>query len=76
MFYFIVNKGWLLAFRGTPGIGGEPYEAWLNNTNVTTTDVTCHLDNMSACPKYYRNRILDNWEAMNVSKVTSFRLLF
>ncbi|XP_060574820.1 uncharacterized protein LOC132732421, partial [Ruditapes philippinarum] len=32
---------WLLVFRGTPGIGGNIYSAWVDGIDVTVDDVTC-----------------------------------
>ena len=60
---------WYLAFRGTPGIGGEPYLAWLQNTSYTTSDPSCHLVNTSACPLYYRSPIVDVWTNASVTRV-------
>jgi len=66
---FFVFPGWYLAFRGTPGIGGEPYLAWLQNTRYTTSDPSCHLVNTSACPLYYRSPIVDVWTNASVTRV-------
>ncbi|KAH3838790.1 uncharacterized protein LOC127878613 [Dreissena polymorpha] len=63
------HPGWTLAFRGTPGIGDDVFQAWVNGTNVTTTDTECMALTPNTCAHHYRNPIVDSWELLDVQQV-------
>ncbi|XP_060567690.1 uncharacterized protein LOC132726390 [Ruditapes philippinarum] len=60
---------WLLVFRGTPGIGGDIYTAWVDGIGITVDDVTCMTTVVTTCDKNYRNPIVDSWSSVRMQQV-------
>ena len=60
---------WLLVFRGTPGIGGNVYQSWVDGNDVTLDDVTCMTTDVTSCSKNYRNKIVDSWTSIGMKQV-------
>ncbi|KAH3857048.1 hypothetical protein DPMN_099645, partial [Dreissena polymorpha] len=59
---------WLTVFRGIPGIGVNPLDAWLNGTG-TTSDPTCRDTLGPSCDKHYRDPLVDYWAAIRLTEV-------
>ncbi|XP_060560793.1 uncharacterized protein LOC132720643 [Ruditapes philippinarum] len=60
---------WLLVFRGTPGIGGDIYTAWVDGDDVTVDNATCMTTDSTTCDKNYRNPIVDSWTSIGMQQV-------
>ena len=75
--FIVYDNDWILAFRGTKGIGQSVYDAWTHvghhdDDPMTRDTLPCGCTTVNGslpCDRHYRSRLLDSWPSNSIDQV-------